>query len=313
MHKWLTPSNLYSRWNIDQFDLTEIVNGGKLQASFNDDFSALYIVDGGSYIETPDGNTSILRHTPLTVEDVANLIFRITDVEEFERINGITPNGLPTDLPQQILSDKRPLLQNSSPVNFFTRQEDKHWRVGFNGKECIIDPLDGVYYIAFLLERPGTSISCRDLYQALSGQTPDEIMSEGAAIDEGLNIGSSKQAVSSPETKAEFFRKFYKLENDLLRINDLPDNIRTPEDEMEKKEIEKEIAAIKPYLKERTFTDPDTKKAQSNISRRLDTAYEAISKANMNDLEKHLQTHIRPDGEFGLSYTGSLTWEITIR
>jgi hypothetical protein len=93
MHKWLTPADLYSRWNINQCDLVDIVNGGKLQSFLGDDFSVLYIVDGGSYIETPDGNTSILRQKPLTVEEVTKLVFLISDVEKFERENGICPHS----------------------------------------------------------------------------------------------------------------------------------------------------------------------------------------------------------------------------
>ena len=103
-----------------------------------------------------------------------------------------------------------------------------------------------------------------------------------------------------------------KLEDDLLKINDLPGNDRTPEHEMEKKEIEEEMAAIMPHLKERTFADLNDKKAQINIGKRLHKAYSAIHKVGMKAMGKHLQDHIKPDGAFGLTYTGSITWEIPI-
>ena len=61
---------------------------------------------------------------------------------------------------------------------------------------------------------------------------------------------------------------------------------------------------------ENKLPDPHNKKAQVNIRKRLDCAYKAIGKKEgMKELAKHLQNHIKPDGAFGLSYTGTLTWE----
>jgi hypothetical protein len=203
---------------------------------------------------------------------------------------------------------KKPLPQ---PINFFAREGDV-WHIGFEGQTTRIRHLDGIYYIAILLQKPGKSISCRELYQTLSGKMQNKILSAGAAIAEGLNIGGSKQAISDPKVRKEYIKKYMKLENDLLKINDLSDNDRTPEDEMVKKEIEKEMATIKPFLNVNTFADPNDKKAQVNIGKRLDTAYKAIRRTEMKEMEKHLRGHIKPDDAYGLFYTGSLTWDITL-
>jgi hypothetical protein len=307
MSKWITFSDLCSRWNINQYDLAEIVFDGKLQPFFGEDFAALYIVDGGSCIEYRDGRMEGLRQAPLTVEETTKFIFRISDVEEFEWKNGLTPNGLPTDQPQRILSDQKPLQQISSPVNFFTRGEDKHWRVGFNGKKGIIDPLDGIHYIAFLLDSPGKSISCKELYQAVSGKTPDNIMSEDMAIGQGLNIGSSKQAVRDDKAKQFYLKKYQELSLTYNKVED------TPEGELIRKEIEKEMNAIMNNLKEGNFADPINKKAQINIIKRLNDADAAIRKAGLMDLAKHLKDHIKPDKAYGLIYTGTLAWDITFK
>jgi hypothetical protein len=67
------------------------------------------IVDGRTLLQSRDGYVIGERQKPLIAHEVADCIFLISDVEEFEKENGITPPGLPTDLPQQILSDEKPM------------------------------------------------------------------------------------------------------------------------------------------------------------------------------------------------------------
>jgi regulatory protein YycI of two-component signal transduction system YycFG len=83
----------------------------------------------------------------------------------------------------------------------------------------------------------------------------------------------------------------------------------------EQEEIQKKMKDLMPYLnlKKRNFADPNDKKAQVNIRKRLDTAYEAIRKENMNDLAEYLQSSIVTDDAYGLRYTGPIIWEITIK
>jgi hypothetical protein len=201
--------------------------------------------------------------------------------------------------------------EKSRAVNFFTKKVGV-WQIGFGGKEETIPHIDGLQYICYLLENSGKAISCTKLYQAGSGKRPDSAMTEGVAIDEGLNIDSSVQPVSTPGTIAAYLKKYMELENELLRINDLPDYERTPEDGILKKEIESQIDNIRPYLKKRNFSDPNDRKAQANLTRRLHIAYAAIKKAGMGDMEKHLRAHIKPDKAYGLSYSGTLPWVITL-
>ena len=193
----------------------------------------------------------------------------------------------------------------TSAVNFFTR-EGTIWHIGFEGRETRIKHLAGLQYIGYLLEKPGTSISCRELYQALSGIASEKTISEGAAIAEGLDTDHKKQAVSDYEATQLYRKQWQKLQDD---IDNAEDN---PEGEMVKEESKKEQDEISPFLKERTFTDKDRARFQSNVSKRLATAYAAIRKAGMGEMAKHLEAHIKPDGSYGLNYTGTLTWEITL-
>jgi len=42
-------------------------------------------------------------------------------------------------------------------------------------------------------------------------------------------------------------------------------------------------------------------------------AYKAIDKVGMKEMAKHLRSNIKPDDAYGLIYTGSFRWEITIK
>lgn len=231
---------------------------------------------------------------------------------EYDRLSKIESAPTTVENKKQEASNKNGnTIGLEGAVNYFTK-EGEHWYIGFEGKTAIVKKLDGLLYIGYLLEKPGKQIPCRDLYQAASGRMPDKIMAEGSAIEEGLNIGNSQQAVSSPEAKAEYMRQYKKLNDELLRINDLPNYERTPEHEMEKKDIEEELGKIILIMKEKTFADPNNKKAQANMTKRLQTAYKALDKAGMKELETHLRKHIRPDDAYGLIYNGSHIWNITL-
>ncbi|MEN6332037.1 MAG: hypothetical protein ABFD57_08620 [Smithella sp.] len=333
MKKWITWEELCSRWDITKRDLTDMVNEGKFLAFYENDGTCLYVCTDGYYREDFG-----FRYEPITVDEVTNeLIFRISDIEKFEKKQGISPNweqrngeiGKKTYensfddavklskqdeeinlLRQKIQSQEGPKevpipISSKNKANYenaFIRQSE-FWEIWFHGKKLLpIKNLDGIHYIAILLDKAGTSISCRELYQVASGKTPDNCMSENAAIDEGFNIGSITQAVSDSTTKLAYATLYQELQNDF----------KNAESVMEQQEIEQEMATILPCLKEKTFVDPNDKKAQVNVGKRLKTAYAAIHKANMDELEKHLRTYIKPDDAYGLGYTGSLTWDITL-
>lgn len=256
------------------------------------------------------------------IESVVELLldarYKIEDVIELEnRLEGEKQNP-DLSLPETDLKtiDKIKIInkQVSQPeaVNFITRETPRLWTIGFEGVRAQIDHLDGIYYIAVLLSAKGASISCIDLNRSFTVKMSSYVVSVGAAIGEGLHTDHKKQAINSQETKEEYRRRHQKLNNELLMLNDLSDNDRTPETEMQKQEIENEMEAIRRCMDERTFADPDIKKAQANIHNRLNAAYKSINKVGMKNLEKHLRTHIKTDKAYGQLYTGDLAWCITI-
>jgi len=193
------------------------------------------------------------------------------------------------------------ITEQKKTENFFTRDRD-FWHIGFGGNNAIIKNLDGLLYISYLLEKRGESISCQELSQIVSGKI-DGTMPKNAAIDEGLNVGRSLQPISDYKAKIEYRNIYLKLQNDLKQA----------ESEMEQQEIEKEMETIIHHLKGKNFADTENKNAQANIKKRINTAFEAMRKANMKDMARHLQRYIKPDDAYGLHYIGNVNWEITIR
>jgi hypothetical protein len=246
-------------------------------------------------------------------------LFKIMDVEEYAEVNGIkfvelfTPpfpqkqtenlkesSALhspeeQTEKPVETVSEAKP-----SDTNFFIRGDDKHWRVGFGGKKCTLDHLDGISYIAALLERPQTHASDRELYQVMAGTLPDNAISEDAAIDQGLNIEINKQEINDPKAKKNYLKRYNELQSDL----------ENAESDLEKEEIEKELNEIIQCINEKNFVDPNVKKAQVNITKRLNAAYGSIRDAGMKELAKHLQDNIKTDGAYGRVYVGPVNWKI---
>lgn len=313
MKKWITESELCNRWATNVHNIREWALNGNLQP-FKHDHTHFIIYDGGTAIELPDG-TFATNTAPATANDVADCIYLVSNVEEFERENGLTPFIPPTDPSQQSLT-KNPLDDHAQEkigedkiippppaANFFTRVNLSNWRIGFDRQEAPIQHLLGLQYIGYLLEKPGKSISCRELYQGASCQIPDKVMSEGAAISKGLNIGGSKQATDTRKASKICREEYQELEEKLLDAG-----------LEEQEDIQEKMAALIPYmtLKERNIPDSNDVKAQAAVKKALDRAYEAIGKAKMKDLAKYLKAHIKPDGGFGLSYTGKATWEITL-
>lgn len=211
------------------------------------------------------------------------------------------------DIKTQEHNNKESVLKaetiTDSTANYFKRSGD-FWTIQFEGNQSKpIKHVDGLLYMAYLLERPGNPISCRDLYQSASGSTlTGATMDKNTAIDEGLNIGGSRQVVNDEKAKQIYAKKYRELQNSL----------NSAESNLERLEIEKDMEDLLPYLKEKTFAKPDDKKAQANIKKRLDVAYGVILKADMASLEKHFRHNIKKDDAYGLQYGGTVSWEIII-
>jgi hypothetical protein len=207
---------------------------------------------------------------------------------------------------EQNSTAKPATLPDQCPANFLCKENEYTWHIGFEAKSTRIKHFDGLLYIGYLIAKPGVPISCRDLYQAGSGKTPDGVTTKEVAIQQGLCLERTKQPTSDNKAKKDYWKLWKQLQDE---IDNAEDN---PEGELIKEENRKRQAEIEPYLKERVFIDPNDKKAQINIQRRLRTVYEAIDKAGMKNMAKHLQSKIKPDGALGLVYMGGVTWVITL-
>ncbi len=187
--------------------------------------------------------------------------------------------------------------------NALIRRSD-YWSIHFEGKESNpIKQVDGLLYIAYLLKRPGESIHSLDLYNAIKG-IPDKIIDGKAAIDDGLNIGTKKQAINDSKTEKDIKKALQTLKNITLKSDG-------PEDEMiQREEIQTKIKILKRRLNERDFANDATKK-QTLIRSLLKTACKNIKvDHNMKKCADYLDKQINTDGALGWIYKGVLKWKI---
>lgn len=212
--------------------------------------------------------------------------------------------GLPKDDKALKVAAPKETNENPDPVsaaNFFTREGDL-WHIGFMGQAARIKHLDGLLYIGYLLERPGSSKDS-DLYQAVSGKTQGEAMPEGAAKDADLYADQGAQVIITAKDKQCIQEQWNELNDKLLSAGI-----------EEREEIQEKINKLAPYVntKIRNFADPNDKKLQSNITNRLKDAYAAIHNKGLKAMAAHLEKHITTDGAYGRYYNGSLPWVITL-
>jgi len=246
-----------------------------------------------------------------TLESVINYIYKADEVDAFknELNKGLVfkehkSEEINDSVLKKVIPSKDESKQNNEVKNYFRRTGD-FWQIGYEGAESKpIKHVDGLLYIGHLLKaKPGTSISCQYLVQVVSGKTQETIISESMAKKQDLSIGFKKQSIGTDKERKIAREKYQELQERLS-------NASIDEEE----EIQEQLVALEPYLnmKKRNFTDSNDKKAQANIKKRLEKAYEVISEANMKELVKHLRNNIKPDDAYGRIYTGTLSWEINI-
>ena len=224
----------------------------------------------------------------------------IADIEEFDKKQNIAPQTVESQIDP---AQERGTSEQKKAVNFFTREND-YWHIGFEGQETRIKNLTGLLYIDYLLKKPGTPHSCINLFHA-ANPSENPTMANDQAAQEGLNISTKSRIVHKKEGKRAdnaIRDKWYELKRDL----------ESAESELERKEIQEEMNMLLESLKsENKLPNPENANAQINIKKRLEKAYKTIGKVGMKKLEKHLRDHIKPDGAYGLSYSGSITWDIS--
>lgn len=211
-------------------------------------------------------------------------------------------NDTPEKNPDQ--QAQAPQLTESTNARNYFRRDGDFWTVKFqNEQSSPMKHVDGLLYIAYLLNKPNVSIPCQQLVQSVSAGTAKTI-SEEQARAEGMKAGFKKQPISTTKERQIVKRKYEELQTKLESAN------------MERQEeIKEELLRLEQYLsvKKRNFADPNDKKAQINVKKRIDKAYEVLTQAKMTDLRTHLEECVIPDDSYGRRYTGAFKWEIVIK
>jgi len=193
------------------------------------------------------------------------------------------------------------VVKDQQNINYF-RRSGENWLIRYKGeREEKVKRLRGFQYIAYLINEPGKSMSCYDLYHCFN--SPGK-MTKNEAIDQTLSIASRSIDVEAKNTykaRTNYLQQYNKLQGDL-------ENAKT---DLERAEIEKEMAEILAATKEGKFKDSIHANAQSSVIKSLKVAYAELEKNNLKELATHFRDNIKPDGNFGYIYKG-ITWEVIL-
>lgn len=309
--RWFSYSdlvNILAWFDFQAFEIFKALNEGKL-TPYNK-------ISGKRYVDEkklprqkgipilPDGCEIGLFQTKNLI---LNSIFKRSEVAEY--LSTIISNDQLEELQQNFekIIATPPAPQIEPQTGNYFKQNGKHWAIKFENEFAAhVDHVDGLLFIAHILNNPGNVISDQNLYNLAKGTPLNEgkhKMTISAAKADGLNIDvSPPQEVNDQKAQIEYIKEYKQLQHDL-------DNA---ESDLEKKEIEDRMEELLPFLTRRNIPKPEDKKAQANITRLLNRAYESIQRENMPELAKYLKDNIKTD-DYGRRYVGPVVWVIEIK
>lgn len=327
-NKYIEGKDLLKRWNLEDWQLLEFIRieinayrsiEKRFLHPYHRALREPYILDGDEgcvffYQILVNKNGSFLNPHPfeknnqhLRISDIDLLkilpdcLFLLEGVEAVETLE----NELLKSQQRQTADRGTQQKSKQQTENFFIK-EGNNWHIGFEGKEARINHVDGLFYTSCLLNSPGKTIPDRDLYLAISGKGSYKTISIREAIAHDMHSGHKKQVIHDNKSKKDYHNKIKALQGEYAKVEEG----NTPEDEIMKGEIKKEIYNLLEILNERYFADPTDKKRQANLTKRFHTAYNAIGDAGMENLKKHLQDHIKTNKGYDRVYVGNMIWEI---
>jgi len=83
MEKWITFSDLCTRWNINKHNLAHVFLSGEIMAYHPLDFSCIFKMSR-EFVREPPNNEGMCGIGHPTVDEVATYIFDINEVMDYE-------------------------------------------------------------------------------------------------------------------------------------------------------------------------------------------------------------------------------------
>jgi hypothetical protein len=301
--EFISGKEVRERWNIDRQQFFKIIRSASAEIPGNTkwllrphsprNFKEVVFADGWHWRPHREDH-GVIKDNYMPPEHESDLekvtdfldhyLYLISDVKVIEdRFR----------LAQRSESEKNEHPETHEPArrsDYLFRKTGDFWQIRFKGVDIgPIRHVDGLSYLAQYLTSPGVNIPDRSFFQGNG-----DAMSESAAIQNGLHTDHRPQEISTPEAMKQYAAEYHKLQQEY----------DDAESDLERAEIEKEMNQILPHLKNRNFTNPDDKKCQANISRRIKTALGKLPA----DFAQYLKDTITTDN-YGRIYRGAERWE----
>lgn len=271
----------------------------------NEKLQAITAIDDWTTYDPPEEPKNLITHLPIDLMKAFDILHNARfHNDEVKSLNIEThlqsseePDNMPPKAPEPV-EESAP-----QPENYFKRTDNNHWAIKF-GNEIAphVDHVDGLLYIAHILGNQGKDISDQTLYQLAKRVPLKETIDKNEMTELNLSKGFRSQSIGTDKGRKICQAKYHELKGQLETAS-----------LEEQDEIKEAMKKLLPYLntKTRNFADPNDKKAQSNLRKRIDLAYDKLKKEKMPALAKHLKDTIKT-GYYGRRYVGPVTWEIKI-
>jgi hypothetical protein len=178
--------------------------------------------------------------------------------------------------------------------NLFYRQNG-FWVVSYDGNESLVQNLDGMAYIQFLLQYKGKKFTYVEIEKLLNGAVAiedgnKEVHVEPEIMDKGFSLSLTRQDMITQE----------QLDQALQEKEKVLEKMQTAEDvgnEDLYNELNSYLEKINLFLKESTYTVKKGKKVQIKIKRFRNSSDYKVKKDNVDRLLKYTLSSLEEQNE----------------
>jgi hypothetical protein len=191
-------------------------------------------------------------------------------------------------LKSKYLKELHVLVQEETKIqnkNLFYRQNG-FWVVSYDEKESLVQNLDGMAYIQFLLQYKGKKFTYVEIEKLLNGEVAkedgkdEEVHVESKIMDQGFSLSLTRQDMITKEQLDQALQEKKKVSEKMQAAEDIGN-------EDLYSELNSYLEKINLFLKESTYTVKKGKKEEIRIKRFRSSSVYKVKKDNVDRVLKY--------------------------
>lgn len=316
LSKWIEFDDLCKRWNMNKYDLADLVIRGELISNSEDDYSAIVLSDDNTWYEMPDDDTvpgGLINPACMTIGFVMGRLFLRSRVEAYDEKFDRKPRS-ESQVQDAFTGNEKaahPIYENAFKC------DGDGWEIWFKGEKLgHIKKMNGITYIANLLLRPNQFIHVTSLCNSIGSENEDTVMGEDE-IKDSLRAGT--MSVSDMEDDALDAKAKEEIKKKIHALEETIDDPELPESERIQAEID--LSHLTTTLERDYGLKPlhtrAPRKVTGEVKKELDRAGKSITRAldkireQSPELAEYLKKSIKTGTQYSFTDTGTI-WHVTL-